>query len=152
MVLLFRNDDLPILYMVLTLRNDVSKFDDFTLHDVFVSLFDVVLSFFDVVIPLLDEVKPRDQFGKKYVLFLNRFQYIVCLMCFGWVSLSIELKFKLKFELLFRVIWYEKGERQTIIRKKVLKSLQYFGHNWDIPKPLGPVVFILSSQTEAVFL
>ena len=42
MVLLFRNDDLPILYMVLTLRNDVSKFDDFTLL-------------------LLDEVKPRDQ-------------------------------------------------------------------------------------------
>ena len=57
--------------MVLALCNDVSKFDDFMLLDVFVSLFDVVLSFFDVllsffgvVIPLLDEVKPRDQLGK----------------------------------------------------------------------------------------
>ena len=72
--------------MASTLCNDVSKFDDFTFYDVFVSLFDVVLSFFDVVlsffdvvIPLLDEVKPRDQFGKKYVLFLNRFHYVVCL-------------------------------------------------------------------------
>lgn len=55
--------------MVLTLRNDVSKFDDFTLHDVFVPLFDVVLSFFDVVIPLLDEVKSRDQFGKTCSIF-----------------------------------------------------------------------------------
>ena len=62
--------------MVLTLRNDVSKFDDFTLLDVFVSLFDVVLSFFDVVlsffdvvIPLLDEVKPHDQFGKNLFYF-----------------------------------------------------------------------------------
>ena len=51
--------------MALTLRYDVLKFEDFTLHDVFVSVFDVVMSFFDVVIPLLDEVKPRDQFGKK---------------------------------------------------------------------------------------
>ena len=62
--------------MVLTLHNDVSKFDDFTLLDVFVllfdvvlSFFDVVLSFFDVVIPLLDEVKPRDQFGKTWSIF-----------------------------------------------------------------------------------
>ena len=76
MVLLFRNDDLSILYAVLTLRNDVSNFDDFTILDVFVllfdvvlSFFDVVLSFFDVVIPLLDEVKPRDQFGKTCSIF-----------------------------------------------------------------------------------
>ena len=64
--------------MVLTLRNDVSKFDDFTLLDVFVSLFDVVLSFldvvlsfFNVVIQLLAEVKP--------VLFLDRFPCCICL-------------------------------------------------------------------------
>ena len=55
--------------MVLTLRNDVSRFYDFTLHDVFVSRFDVVLSFLDVVIPLLDEVKSHDNFEKNMFYF-----------------------------------------------------------------------------------
>ena len=32
------------------------------------------------------------------------------------------------------------GERQTIIKNKILNILQYFGHNWDIPKQLGPVI------------
>lgn len=57
-VLLFCNADFPILYMALPFLNDVSKFDDSSLHDLFVSVFDVVIT-------LLDDVKPSDHFWRK---------------------------------------------------------------------------------------